>query len=85
MCCVLQVGSLVMGTEFNTQFETFFVVFMRQLALVVPPTVVIPDAYEKGSDEQQKFVQNLALFFTGFFKVGDRRNGFHRRCVVQAK
>lgn len=24
---------------------------------------------EKGTDDQQKFVQNLALFFTGFFKV----------------
>ncbi|MEW5316465.1 MAG: hypothetical protein WDW38_007837 [Sanguina aurantia] len=67
--CLTEVGSLVMGPEFNTQFETFYVVFMRQLAAVVPPTVVIPDAYEKGTDEQQKFVQNLALFFTGFFKA----------------
>lgn len=25
--------------------------------------------YEKGTDEQQRFIQNLALFFTGFFKV----------------
>lgn len=26
-------------------------------------------AYERGNDEQQKFVQNLALFFTGFLKA----------------
>jgi hypothetical protein len=26
--------------------------------------------YDKGTDDQQKFVQNLALFFTGFFRVG---------------
>ncbi len=65
-----QVGSLQMSTEFNPQFAKFYDYFMRQLVLVVPPSVNIPEAYEKGTDEQQKFVQNLALFFTSFFKVG---------------
>jgi hypothetical protein len=72
-----QVGSLVMGPEFNPHFETFYKVFITQLQAVVPPTVNIPDAYEKGTDDQQKFVQNLALFFTGFFKVG-RADGWGR-------
>lgn len=72
----LQVGSLVMGPEFNPQFEQLYTVFMRQLVAVVPPGVNIPEAYERGSDDQQKFVQNLALFFTGFFKVrGASRGG----------
>ncbi|KAG1655478.1 hypothetical protein FOA52_008673 [Chlamydomonas sp. UWO 241] len=66
--CLSEVGSLVMGPEFNTHFETFYKVFITQLQAVVPPTVNIPDAYDTGTDEQQKFVQNLALFFTGFFK-----------------
>lgn len=66
----LQVGSLVMGPEFNKHFEELFVVLMRQLVQIVPPGVNIPEAYEKGTDDQQKFVQNLALFFTGYFKVG---------------
>lgn len=68
----MQVGSLVMSPEFNQHFETFYKVFMTQLQQVVPSTVNIPEAYEKGTDEQQKFVQNLALFFTGYFKVGLR-------------
>ena len=58
-----------MGPEFNPHFEGFFKIFMTQLTAVVPPSVNIPEAYEKGSDEQQAFVQHLTLFFTGFLKV----------------
>ncbi len=36
--------------------------------VVVPLSVNIPEAYEKGTDDQQKFVQNLALFFTNFLR-----------------
>ncbi|GLC60282.1 Exportin-1 [Pleodorina starrii] len=67
--CLTEVGSLQMATEFNPQFAKFYDYFMRQLVLVVPPAVNIPEAYEKGTDDQQKFVQNLALFFTSFFKA----------------
>ena len=45
----------------------------------------IPEAYEKGTDDQQKFVQNLVLFFTGFFKVreaGMIREGQYRARVL---
>ena len=42
---------------------------MQQLMTILPPDTNIPEAYEAGNDEQQAFVQNLALFFTGFFKV----------------
>jgi exportin-1 len=58
-----------MGPEFNQQFQALYRVFMTQLQLIIPPTINIPEAYERGSDEQQRFVQNLALFFTGFFKA----------------
>ncbi|KAL6757535.1 exportin [Haematococcus lacustris] len=67
--CLTEVGMLVVGPEFNSQFITFYTVFMTQLQQVVPPNTNIPEAYERGADEQQKFVQNLALFFTGFFKA----------------
>jgi exportin-1 len=64
------VGSLQMGPEFNSHFENFFKVFMQQLQQIIPQGVNIAEAYEQGTDDQQAFVQNLALFFTGFFKVG---------------
>jgi hypothetical protein len=59
-----------MGPEFNSHFENFFKVFMQQLQQIIPAGVNIAEAYENGTDDQQAFVQNLALFFTGFFKVG---------------
>lgn len=42
--------------------------FMQQLQLVLPVSVNIPQAYANGSDEEQTFVANLGLFFTGFFR-----------------
>lgn len=36
---------------------------------VLPPGTDIPAAFAGGSDEEQAFVQNLALFLTSFFRV----------------
>lgn len=55
--------------ESNQQFSVLYVFFMQQLHMVLPPGTDIPTAYEQGSDEDQAFVQNLALFFTTFLKV----------------
>lgn len=65
----LQVGSLTMPAEFDAHFGNFFRMFMAQLMTIVPPDTNLPAAYDSGSDDQQAFVQNLALFFTGFFRV----------------
>ena len=67
--CLTEIGSLQMTPEFDPHFAQFFRVFMGQLAAVLPPGTDIARAYEHGSDEQQAFVQNLALFFTGFFRA----------------
>lgn len=67
--CLTEVAILQTGPDLNSHFETFYRIFMSQLQQIVPITVNIPEAYEKGTDEQQKFIQNLALFFTGFFKA----------------
>jgi exportin-1 len=58
-----------MPPEFNSHFSTFFRMFTEQLATILPPETNLPAAYEAGNDDQQAFVQNLALFFTGFFRV----------------
>lgn len=44
-----------------------------QLAALMPPGTNIPEAYSRGSDEDQAFVQNLAIFLTAFFRA-------HLRC-----
>jgi exportin-1 len=65
----VQVGSLQMPPEFDAHFGTFYRMFSQQLVAILPPNTNLPAAYEAGTDEQQAFVQNLALFYTGFFKV----------------
>lgn len=67
--CLTEVGSLQMGPEFNGHFEMFYKMFMTQLMQILAPGTSIRDAYEQSSDEEQAFVQNLALFLTGFFRA----------------
>ena len=42
---------------------------MNHLATALPRNTNIPEAYANGSDDEQAFVQNLAIFFTQFFKA----------------
>lgn len=65
----LQVASLTVGPDYNAAFENMYKCFMGQLALILPPGTDIPKAYAAGSEDEQSFVQNLALFFVGFLKV----------------
>jgi hypothetical protein len=58
-----------MPPEFDAHFDTFFRMFSQQLVAILPPNTNLAAAYDAGTDEQQAFVQNLALFYTGFFKV----------------
>ena len=64
-----QIGSLSVGPEADSSFVQLYVIFMNQLSTVLPITADIPKAYEGGSDDEQEFVQNLAIFLTGFLKV----------------
>ena len=36
---------------------------------ILPPGTDLPAAYAGGSDEEQAFVQNLAMFLTSYFRV----------------
>lgn len=81
--CLTEVAALKVGTEFSDKFVNMFTVFMGQLCNILPPGTNIPLAHANGSDEDQAFVQNLALFFTTFCRThlsevetagGDSRN-----------
>ncbi|KAK9724081.1 hypothetical protein RND81_05G046700 [Saponaria officinalis] len=50
------------------QYVKMYNVFMVQLQTMLPSTTNIPDAYASGTTDEQAFIQNLALFFTSFFK-----------------
>ncbi|KAL9225073.1 hypothetical protein vseg_001040 [Gypsophila vaccaria] len=66
--CLSEVAALNFGDFYNVQYVKMYNVFMVQLQAMLPPTTNISDAYANGTTDEQAFIQNLALFFTSFFK-----------------
>ncbi|KAI3756998.1 hypothetical protein L6452_04531 [Arctium lappa] len=66
--CLTEVAALNFGDFYNMQYVNMYNTFMVQLQNVLPTSTSIPDAYAQGSSEEQAFIQNLALFFTSFYK-----------------
>ncbi|KAF5450891.1 hypothetical protein F2P56_031207 [Juglans regia] len=66
--CLTEVAALNFGDFYNVQYVKMNSIFMVQLQAILPRTTNIPEAYAHGSSEEQAFIQNLALFFTSFYK-----------------
>ncbi|KGN53691.1 protein EXPORTIN 1A [Cucumis sativus] len=66
--CLTEVAALNFGDYYNRQYIEMYTVFMGRLQTILPPSTNIPEAYAHGSSEEQAFIQNLALFFTSFYK-----------------
>ena len=74
--CVLLRGAGDIGAAYDSHFEALFAEVATAISLGVggtPPPMVLPEtdmahAFSVGSDEDQTFIQNLALFFTCFFR-----------------
>ncbi|KAL0735703.1 hypothetical protein Bca4012_011913 [Brassica carinata] len=66
--CLTEVAALNFGDFYNAQYVKMYTIFIGQLQTILPPSTNIPEAYSNGSGEEQAFIQNLALFFTSFFK-----------------
>lgn len=66
--CLTEVAALNFGDFYNVQYVKMYTIFMVQLQAILPTTTNIPDAYARGTSEEQAFLQNLALFFTSFYK-----------------
>ena len=66
--CITEVANLQVGPAFDQHFVHVYRVFMGHLATLLPATVNVKEAYDRGTDVEQAFVQNLAMFFGAFFK-----------------
>ncbi|CAA7051547.1 unnamed protein product [Microthlaspi erraticum] len=66
--CLTEVAALNFGDFYNPQYVNMYTIFIGLLRTILPPSTNIPEAYSNGSGEEQAFIQNLALFFTSFFK-----------------
>ncbi|MFS7929630.1 putative importin-beta domain, armadillo-like helical, exportin-1/Importin-beta [Helianthus anomalus] len=66
--CLTEVAALNFGDFYNVQYVKMYNILIAQLQTVLPTNTNIPNAYTNGSSEEQAFIQNLALFFTSFYK-----------------
>ncbi|KAL8534748.1 hypothetical protein ACS0TY_010689 [Phlomoides rotata] len=66
--CLTEVSALSFGDFYDMQYVKMYSIFIVQLQAIVPPTTNFLEAYANGNNEEQAFIQNLALFFTSFYK-----------------
>ncbi|CDY28738.1 BnaCnng06240D [Brassica napus] len=79
--CLSKVAALKYEKHYRNQVVQMYMIFMKHLEGMLPFNINIPEAYSAGSNEEQAsllranilyftaFIQNLALFFTSFFKL----------------
>jgi len=67
--CLTEIGGLSVGPTYDTHFVRLYMTLMTHLQSILPPGVNIPAAHANGSDDEQAFVANLALFLTSFFRA----------------
>ncbi|XVF56525.1 hypothetical protein PTKIN_Ptkin06aG0128200 [Pterospermum kingtungense] len=66
--CLTEVAALNFGDYYNVQYVKMYDIFMVQLQTILPSITNLPEAFAQGTSEEQAFIQNLALFFTSFYK-----------------
>lgn len=54
--------------QYNEQFVIMFTLVMTQLKQILPLSTNIREAYKNGLDDEQCFIQNLALFICTFLR-----------------
>ncbi|XP_057800622.1 protein EXPORTIN 1A [Salvia miltiorrhiza] len=67
--CLTEIAALSFGDFYNMQYAKMYTVFMVQLQNILPSNTNFEEAYANGASEEQAFIQNLALFFTSFYKA----------------
>ena len=61
-------GPLAVEQKYDQHFIKLYVTVITQLQQILPRSVKIAEAYANGSDDEQAYIQNLAIFLTQFFK-----------------
>ncbi|CEP17678.1 hypothetical protein [Parasitella parasitica] len=64
--CFTEISSLEIGEPYYEKIVNLFTSVMTTTNKVVPPNTDIAKVYKESSDDDQEFVQNLALFLTSF-------------------
>lgn len=67
--CLVEIASLQAAPRYTERFVLLYVSFVKQIVPVLPLDTDIAAAFEEADDETQRFVMDLALFFTGFYRT----------------
>merc|ERR1719244_407884 len=67
MNCLTEIAGVTVAS-YDDKFVALFNESMSKLETMLPVDTNIKEAYGKGSDAEQNFIQNLALFFCTFLK-----------------
>jgi exportin-1 len=64
--CLTEISALTIGSEYDSKFVHLFQSVMDALGVMVPYSrdLDLAKAYSHSSDEEQRLIQNLALFFS---------------------
>ncbi|XP_043256651.1 exportin-1 [Colletes gigas] len=65
--CLTEIAA-VKVTSYNDAFVMLFISVMRQLEQILPLDTNIREAYAVGQDQEQNFIQNLAIFLCTYLK-----------------
>lgn len=66
--CLTEIAAVTTVTNYGDMFVLLYTQTMVQLQQMLPINTNIRDAYSNGQDEEQKFIQNLAMFLCTFLK-----------------
>ncbi|KAF9188580.1 Karyopherin transporter [Haplosporangium sp. Z 767] len=64
--CLTEIGSLSVAADYNDKFVILFNIVMTSVAKTIPIGGNIAEMYENATDDEQQYIQSLALFLTGF-------------------
>lgn len=65
--CLTEIGSIT-NAQYKEQFVVLYTLTMAQMKQMLPLTTNLKEAYTNGRDDEQNFIQNLALFLCSFLK-----------------
>ncbi|KAJ8653051.1 hypothetical protein O0I10_011271 [Lichtheimia ornata] len=75
--CLTEIGGLSVDTQYHEKLAFLFTSVMSAVNVMIPPNTDVANVYENSSDDDQEFVQNLALFLTSFLAA-------HLKIIEQA-
>ncbi|RKO97956.1 hypothetical protein CXG81DRAFT_9513 [Caulochytrium protostelioides] len=67
--CLTEIGALDIHGTHDDRFVLLFNMTLGSVVQMLPTNTNIPRFYEEGSDDDEQFLQNLALFLTSFMST----------------